>query len=103
MPTLPELSTKTATHRTPPPLAHEPDTSFLHMEFPICWGSKLQTEIALSTTEAEYIALSTATREALGLRNLLTELSTQMDISKKFTFTTLSQVFEDNNGALTLA
>ena len=30
---------------------------------PILWNSKLQTEIALSTTEAEYIALSQAMRE----------------------------------------
>jgi hypothetical protein len=28
---------------------------------PISWASKLQTEIALSTMEAEYVALSTAT------------------------------------------
>jgi Reverse transcriptase (RNA-dependent DNA polymerase) len=70
---------------------------------PICWGSKLQTEIALSTTEAEYIALSTATREVLGLRNLLEELSSELDISKKFVFTTMSQIFEDNNGAIALA
>ena len=32
---------------------------------PIHWASKLQSEIALSTTEAEYIALSMATRELL--------------------------------------
>ncbi len=32
---------------------------------PITWCNKLQTEIALSTTESECIALSTATRELL--------------------------------------
>jgi hypothetical protein len=32
---------------------------------PIYWQSKLQTEIALSTPEAEYIALSQALRETL--------------------------------------
>ncbi len=32
---------------------------------PVTWSSKLQTEIALSTTESEYIALSTATRDIL--------------------------------------
>ena len=41
---------------------------------PIYWASKLQTEIALSTTEAEYIALSTATREVLPFLNLMSEL-----------------------------
>ena len=38
---------------------------------PLTWGSKLQTETALSTTEAEYIALSTALREAIPLMNLM--------------------------------
>ena len=35
---------------------------------PIHWVSKLQTEIALSTTEAEYIVLSQALRELVPLR-----------------------------------
>ena len=35
---------------------------------PITWFSRLQTEIVLSTTEAEYIALSAAAREVLPLR-----------------------------------
>jgi hypothetical protein len=43
---------------------------------PIQWGSKLQSEIALSTTEAEYIALSTATRELIPLCHILCEIST---------------------------
>jgi hypothetical protein len=34
----------------------------------IHWVSKLQSEIALSTTESEYIALSMAIRELLPLR-----------------------------------
>ena len=41
---------------------------------PIHWVSKLQTEIALSTTEAEYIALSTCARELIPLRAILGEL-----------------------------
>lgn len=32
---------------------------------PIIWASRLQTEITLSTTEAEYIALSTVMRDVL--------------------------------------
>ena len=32
---------------------------------PLLWVSKLQTEVALSTTEAEYIALSQAMRELI--------------------------------------
>ena len=38
---------------------------------PVQWCSKLQTEIALSTAEAEYIALSQATREIIPFINLL--------------------------------
>ena len=40
----------------------------------ITWMSKKQSTIALSTTEAEYIALSEAAREAKWLRNLYGEL-----------------------------
>ena len=42
---------------------------------PIIWSSKLQSEITLSTTEAEYIALSMATRQLLPLRRIMSELS----------------------------
>jgi len=42
---------------------------------PIAWTSKLQTEIALSTTEAEYQALSTCMRDLLPLYTLIQELS----------------------------
>ena len=41
---------------------------------PLSWGSKLQMETALSTTEAEYIALSTALRSSLALMALLHEV-----------------------------
>ena len=41
---------------------------------PIVWGSKMQSLVALSTTEAELIALSTAFREVIHLQNLLLEL-----------------------------
>jgi hypothetical protein len=37
------------------------------------WSSKMQTEIALSTTEAEYIALSQAMREVLPIIWLMEE------------------------------
>ena len=38
------------------------------------WQSKLQTEIALSTAEAEYIALLQALRETLPMSNLMREM-----------------------------
>ncbi|ODQ69604.1 hypothetical protein LIPSTDRAFT_32455, partial [Lipomyces starkeyi NRRL Y-11557] len=40
----------------------------------ITWNSKRQTSVALSTAEAEYMALSEAATEALYLRQLLREL-----------------------------
>jgi hypothetical protein len=51
---------------------------------PVCWGSKLQTNNGLSTMEAEYTALSMATREVLGLQNLLEEILNEMHVSKTF-------------------
>ena len=41
---------------------------------PIVWKSQLQTEVALSTTEAEYTGLSYALREAIPLMQLLEEM-----------------------------
>ncbi|XP_054745715.1 uncharacterized protein LOC129250099 [Anastrepha obliqua] len=38
----------------------------------LSWESKKQTIVALSTTQAEYVALSTAAKEAVYLKNLLT-------------------------------
>ena len=40
----------------------------------ISWLSRKQTVVALSTTEAEYVALSTATQEAVWLRRLLSDI-----------------------------
>ncbi len=39
------------------------------------WQSKLQTEIALSTAEAEYIALLQASRDTLPMTNLMHEMN----------------------------
>jgi Reverse transcriptase (RNA-dependent DNA polymerase) len=70
---------------------------------PICWGSKLQHEVALSTMEAEYVALSQSTREVLALRNLLQEMGIEMAITKDLKFLTKSTVFEDNAGCIITA
>jgi hypothetical protein len=40
----------------------------------VSWCSRKQSFVALSTTEAEYIALSVAVREAVWLRKILTDL-----------------------------
>ena len=62
----------------------------------------MQTETALSTTEAEYIALSQSMRDLIPLRTILAELSQIIEF-KIETPITYSTVFEDNNGAIELA
>ena len=42
---------------------------------PVYWQSKLQTEITLSTAEAEYISLSQALRETIPLATLMREVN----------------------------
>ena len=42
---------------------------------PVIWSSKLQTEIALSTAEAEYIDMYQALREALPIQRLAKEIN----------------------------
>ena len=69
---------------------------------PIIWVSKLQTEIALSTTEAEYIAMLQSMRDLLPMQRLLKELGDVcgMTIDKSVTH---SKCFEDNQGCEQLA
>jgi hypothetical protein len=66
---------------------------------PIIWVSKLQTEITLSTTEAEYVALSQAMRDVIPFMNIIEEIAknSPLSIPKPVVKCTL---FEDNNGAL---
>ena len=47
---------------------------------PLLWASKLHTEIALSTAEAEYIALSAALWEVILFMYLLLELSELIEL-----------------------
>ena len=73
----------------------------LYANCPIIWGSKLQTEIALSTTESEYIAFSQALRDVIPLIELLRELSVSIpsDTSTPIIHCT---VHEDNKGCIDL-
>ena len=68
---------------------------FYLSEGAISWSSKRQATVALSSTEAEYMALTQATKKAIWLRSLLAELNYTQECS-----TTL---FEDNQSAIALA
>ena len=70
---------------------------------PLLWLSKLQTEVALSTTEAEYISLSTALREVIPLMNLCEEIKKKGWKLPCTQPTIHCTVFEDNEGAYELA
>ena len=70
---------------------------------PIFWASRLQTLIALSSTEAEYIGLSEALREVIPIIELIKELqATGFDIPMSNT-KVLCKGFEDNAGAIEMA
>ena len=70
---------------------------------PIVWGSKLQTHIALSSTEAEYIAISTAMREIIPLMALMQEMKSYGFIDTFDGPDIHCRVFEDNSGAIEIA
>ena len=58
------------------------------------WLSKKQATIALSTAEAEYVALSTATQEAIWLRRLLADVGVPPEGP--------TVIHEDNQGAIAM-
>ena len=70
---------------------------------PITWASKMQTITAMSTTEAEYIALSTSLREVIPLMGLLKEAREHGLCVDGLPPRVHCTVFEDNSGALELA
>ena len=70
---------------------------------PVIWASKLQSQVALSTTEAEYKAMSMALREVIPLMELIKEMGEhKFDIVNTQPYV-YCKVFEDNSGALELA
>ena len=61
----------------------------------ISWLSHTQSTVALSTAEAEYIALGSATQEAIWLNQLLTDL--RIDTKESI------EILEDNQSAIAMA
>jgi Reverse transcriptase (RNA-dependent DNA polymerase) len=70
---------------------------------PVVWASKLQTEIALSSTESEYVSLSQSLREVLPLMRLVAELHGVGFALNNNVPKVHCKVFEDNSGALAMA
>ena len=66
---------------------------------PILWQSKLQGEVAQSTTAAEYIALSMAIREVLPIMYLLLDMHDRGLLPEFKTPRVHCKVFKDNSGA----
>lgn len=61
----------------------------------VSWSSKRQSVVAMSSTEAEYVALSYAAQEAIWLRTLLESMG--------FKQTKPMTIFEDNQSTIALA
>ena len=70
---------------------------------PVIWGSKLQGSIALSTTEAEYNALSMTMRLVLPLLELYKTVGSSLGIASEVATHFQTTVWEDNNECLILA
>ena len=70
---------------------------------PVTWASKMQTEIALSSTESEYIGLSHSLKQVIPLIELVKKLQTLgvelLDGNPKVH----CKLFEDNSGAIEMA
>ena len=75
----------------------------LYAGCPIIWASRLITEICLSTTEAEYVALSESMRATIPLMNLMEEFRGQELVTDDVHPNVYCTAFEDNDGALELA
>jgi hypothetical protein len=69
---------------------------------PVYWSSKLQGSIALSTMEAEYIALATSMRTLLPLKSILSTIGLALGFDSSQLNKT-STIYEDNEAALSLA
>jgi hypothetical protein len=69
----------------------------------VLWKTQLQTSIATSTMESEYIALSMALRAAIPLLDICVSINQGLGITKRKLLTFKTTIHEDNIGALTLA
>jgi hypothetical protein len=91
--------------RTDDPIAAKSRKGYIIMyaSCPVSWCSKLQTDIAHSSTEAEYIALSHALKEVTAIMYILQELKDHNFNLNTSLPTIHCKVFEDNAGAIEMA
>jgi hypothetical protein len=94
---------KLTAHKDPSTAKSRSGYVILYAGCPIIWSSKLQTQIALSTTEAEYISLSQSLRETIPLMQLLKEFKDRGFAVVSTKPKVHCKAFEDNSGALELA
>jgi hypothetical protein len=76
---------------------------FKYNNCPIVWKSQLQTEICLSSAEAEYVAMSQALRQTLPLIHILKEFNCVFPEVAYSTPTFNCKVFEDNTACISIA
>ena len=67
------------------------------------WVSRLQSETSVSTMMAEYVALSSAMRDMLPLRTMVKAVAKAVTGDEEVEVVCELDVWEDNNGALTVA
>ena len=92
---------KDGNHDSPESVLSHTGFVIMYSGCPITWGSKLQTEIALSTTESGYIALSSAMREVIPFLGLMKETAGLFRLLTRdpvFRWT----VWEDNESCITV-
>ena len=70
---------------------------------PVSWASTLQSQVALSNNEAEYIAMSMALRDVIPVMELLDEMKGRNFQVLCTHLIVYCKIFENNSGALELA
>ncbi len=69
----------------------------------LLWKSQMQTEIALSSTESEYIGISSGLRDVIPIMRTLKEMKEEEFLIGRIDSDVYCRVFDDNSGALEMA
>ena len=71
---------------------------------PLVWASRLQTEVCLSSTESELVALSSATRELVYLLRIVKEAKEIAQLDLRLTNSRIiCRVYEEIQGTIAIA